>query len=100
MCASPAFSRSSASAFGVQLIGEAFNITNRVNFISLRTTQYNYTGADAVFRRFVCTTQYGPHPRARKRRRRSAHPATRRQNRLLTIYSRAFSNSCRTAKSR
>jgi hypothetical protein len=29
----------------VQLIGEAFNITNRVNFISLRTTQYNYTGA-------------------------------------------------------
>ena len=29
----------------LQLIGEAFNITNRVNFISLRTTQYNYTGA-------------------------------------------------------
>jgi hypothetical protein len=28
----------------LQLIGEAFNVTNRVNFISLRTTQYNFTG--------------------------------------------------------
>jgi hypothetical protein len=26
----------------LQLIGEAFNITNRVNFVSLRTTQYNF----------------------------------------------------------
>ncbi len=32
----------------LQLIGEAFNITNRVNFISLRTTQYNFTGAAFV----------------------------------------------------
>lgn len=30
--------------FRLQLIGEAFNITNRVNFVSLRTTQYNFTG--------------------------------------------------------
>ena len=29
----------------LQLIGEAFNVTNRVNFISLRTTQYNFTGS-------------------------------------------------------
>jgi outer membrane receptor protein involved in Fe transport len=28
----------------LQLLGEAFNITNRVNFISLRTTQYNFNG--------------------------------------------------------
>jgi outer membrane receptor protein involved in Fe transport len=28
----------------LQLIGEAFNITNRTNFISLRTTAYNFTG--------------------------------------------------------
>jgi hypothetical protein len=26
------------------LIGEAFNVTNRVNFISLRTAQYTFTG--------------------------------------------------------
>jgi hypothetical protein len=32
----------------LQLIGEAFNVTNRVNFISLRTTQYNYTGTGFV----------------------------------------------------
>ncbi|HZS56053.1 MAG TPA: carboxypeptidase regulatory-like domain-containing protein [Bryobacteraceae bacterium] len=31
--------------FRLQIIGEAFNVTNRVNFISLRTTQYNFTGA-------------------------------------------------------
>ena len=29
----------------LQILGEAFNVTNRVNFISLRTTQYNFTGA-------------------------------------------------------
>ena len=29
----------------LQLIGEAFNVTNRANFISLRTTAYNFTGA-------------------------------------------------------
>ncbi|HTF67087.1 MAG TPA: hypothetical protein VK638_30825, partial [Edaphobacter sp.] len=29
----------------LQLIGEAFNITNRANFISLRTTAYNFTGS-------------------------------------------------------
>ena len=29
----------------LQLIGEAFNITNRVNFINLRTTKYNYSTA-------------------------------------------------------
>jgi outer membrane receptor protein involved in Fe transport len=29
----------------LQFIGEAFNITNRVNFINLRTTQYNFTGS-------------------------------------------------------
>ena len=28
----------------LQLIGEAFNITNRVNIVSLRTTLYNYSG--------------------------------------------------------
>lgn len=28
----------------LQLIGEAFNITNRVNFVNLRTTLYNYSG--------------------------------------------------------
>ena len=32
----------------LQLIGEAFNITNRVNFTSLRTTQYNFTGTAFV----------------------------------------------------
>ncbi len=32
----------------LQLIGEAFNATNRVNFISLRTTQYNFTGTTFV----------------------------------------------------
>ncbi len=32
----------------LQLIGEAFNITNRTNFISLRTTQYNFTGNSFV----------------------------------------------------
>ncbi len=32
----------------LQLIGEAFNVTNRVNFISLRTTQYNFTGTAFV----------------------------------------------------
>ncbi|HZQ51506.1 MAG TPA: carboxypeptidase regulatory-like domain-containing protein [Bryobacteraceae bacterium] len=32
----------------LQLIGEAFNVTNRVNFTSLRTTQYNFTGAAFV----------------------------------------------------
>ncbi len=32
----------------LQLIGEAFNITNRVNFVSLRTTQYNFTGTTFV----------------------------------------------------
>jgi hypothetical protein len=32
----------------LQLIGEAFNVTNRVNFVSLRTTQYNFTGAAFV----------------------------------------------------
>jgi TonB dependent receptor-like, beta-barrel len=37
----------------LQLIGEAFNITNRVNFISLRTTQYNFTGT-----RFVPLTNF------------------------------------------
>jgi hypothetical protein len=28
--------------FRLQIIGEAFNVTNRVNFISLRTTKYNF----------------------------------------------------------
>jgi outer membrane receptor protein involved in Fe transport len=32
----------------LQLIGEAFNVTNRTNFVSLRTTQYNFTGATLV----------------------------------------------------
>ena len=32
----------------LQLIGEAFNVTNRVNFVSLRTTQYNFTGSAFV----------------------------------------------------
>ena len=32
----------------LQLIGEAFNITNRVNFVSLRNTQYNFTGTAFV----------------------------------------------------
>ncbi|MFL6417457.1 MAG: hypothetical protein ACJ74Y_17525, partial [Bryobacteraceae bacterium] len=32
----------------LQLIGEAFNITNRVNIINLRTTQYNFTGSGFV----------------------------------------------------
>jgi hypothetical protein len=32
----------------LQIIGEAFNVTNRVNFISLRTTQYNFTGTTFV----------------------------------------------------
>jgi hypothetical protein len=32
----------------LQLIGEAFNITNRVNFVNLRTTQYNFTGTAFV----------------------------------------------------
>lgn len=32
----------------LQLIGEAFNITNRVNFVSLRTTQFNFTGTAFV----------------------------------------------------
>jgi hypothetical protein len=34
--------------FRLQLIGEAFNLTNRVNFTSLRTTQYNFTGTTFV----------------------------------------------------
>jgi hypothetical protein len=29
-------------------MGEAFNITNRVNFINLRTTQYNFVGNSFV----------------------------------------------------
>ncbi len=29
----------------LQLIGEAFNITNRANFVNLRTTKYNYSGS-------------------------------------------------------
>jgi outer membrane receptor protein involved in Fe transport len=37
----------------LQLIGEAFNITNRVNFVSLRTTQYNFTGFTAPTPLFV-----------------------------------------------
>ncbi|MDQ2777244.1 MAG: carboxypeptidase regulatory-like domain-containing protein [Acidobacteriota bacterium] len=32
----------------LQLIGEAFNVTNRVNFTSLRTTQYNFTGSTFI----------------------------------------------------
>ncbi len=32
----------------LQIIGEAFNVTNRTNFINLRTTQYNYTGTTFV----------------------------------------------------
>ena len=32
----------------LQLIGEAFNVTNRANFISLRTTQYNFNGTQFV----------------------------------------------------
>lgn len=32
----------------LQLIGEAFNVRNRVNFTSLRTTQYNFTGTAFV----------------------------------------------------
>lgn len=28
----------------LQLIGEAFNVTNRVNIVSLRTTQFNFSG--------------------------------------------------------
>ncbi len=32
----------------LQLIGEAFNVTNRVNFTSLRTTKYNFTGTSFV----------------------------------------------------
>jgi outer membrane receptor protein involved in Fe transport len=32
----------------LQIIGEAFNVTNRTNFVSLRTTQYNYTGTTFV----------------------------------------------------
>jgi outer membrane receptor protein involved in Fe transport len=33
----------------LQLIGEAFNITNRVNFVSLRTTQYNFLAPSQFF---------------------------------------------------
>jgi outer membrane receptor protein involved in Fe transport len=32
----------------LQLIGEAFNVTNRANFISLRTTQYNFNGSTFI----------------------------------------------------
>ncbi len=32
----------------LQIIGEAFNVTNRTNFISLRTTQYNFVGNSFV----------------------------------------------------
>ena len=32
----------------LQVIGEAFNVTNRVNFVNLRTTQYNFTGNSFV----------------------------------------------------
>jgi hypothetical protein len=31
----------------LQVIGEAFNVTNRVNFISLRTAQYTFTTGGA-----------------------------------------------------
>ena len=65
----------------LQLIGEAFNVTNRVNFISLRTTQYNFTG-NFTAGTFVPLSNV-PHARARQRRRRSAHFATRRQTLFL-----------------
>jgi hypothetical protein len=33
----------------MQLIGEAFNVTNRANYSTLRTTQYNFTAATRTF---------------------------------------------------
>jgi hypothetical protein len=42
----------------LQLIGEAFNSTNRANFISLRTTKYNFNGTAFT----PLTTQLTPAP--------------------------------------
>ena len=48
----------------MQLIGEAFNVTNRANYSSLRTTQYNFTAATRTFSPtpgfFTPTATYDP----------------------------------------